>query len=351
MVEWEADIKRKTEAWLEESNSLTITVVGKTGTGKTSLINGLLGKKLGKEGDTLSRGTTQVEKFESDIKGVAVTIWDTPGLQDGLCKDDEYLQQMVDSGCVNAHLKIYCISMSNNRFEEGEINAINKFTTVVGRKFWKNCLFVLTFANSYANLCPLKTDPAEFLGARIAMWKDRIQEELQKSGIDERVVQQIAIIPAGYHEPLKTAPNPWKLPGIENWFYTFWFTCADVMDRSALPALVKANQRRFKQKISKDDLESNIEDVPIPLLKQGAMYAGAGAGGLVAGVGGGAGIGALVGAIVGAVGGPLGVAGGAAIGAEVGAQIGAGVAVVAEPMLLLWGYLRSQKQPTESLEE
>ena len=123
------------------------------------------------------------------------------------------------------------------------------------------------------------------------------------------------------------------------------------MDRSALPALVKANQRRFKQKISKDDLESNIEDVPIPLLKQGAMYAGAGAGGLVAGVGGGAGIGALVGAIVGAVGGPLGVAGGAAIGAEVGAQIGAGVAVVAEPMLLLWGYLRSQKQPTESLEE
>ena len=306
--------------------------------------------KVGKEGKTLSCGTKKVEEIKSDIKGVAVTIWDTPGLQDGLCKDDEYLQQMVDAGCINAHLKIYCISMSNNRFEEGEKNAINKFTTVVGRKFWKNCLFVLTFANSYVNHCPLKTDPAEFLGARIALWKDTIKEELQKSGIDERVVQQIVIIPAGYHEPLRITLNPYKLPGIENWFNTFWFTCADVMDRSALPALIRANQRRFKQEISDHDLESNIEDVPILLHKHGAAaikYAGAGASGLVAVAGGGAGIGALVGAIVGAVGGPLGVAGGAMLGAEVGAHIGAGVA----GHILAVYYLNSQKQPTESHKE
>lgn len=113
MNQWEADIKKKTEDWLKESNSLTIMVIGKTGTGKTSLMNGLLGMRLGEEGDTLNPGTTEVNKFSAEIEGVAVTVWDTSGLQDGTGKDDEYLQQIKDSGCLHSHLKLYCISMGN----------------------------------------------------------------------------------------------------------------------------------------------------------------------------------------------------------------------------------------------
>ena len=102
MKAWEKDIDEKTRIWLKESNRLTVTVIGRTGTGKTSLMNGLLGKTLGKEGDTLSRGTAHVTCFESKIQGVNVMLWDTPGLQDGMCK---YLQEMIESGCINANLK------------------------------------------------------------------------------------------------------------------------------------------------------------------------------------------------------------------------------------------------------
>ena len=291
-------------------------------------MNGLLGKEVGKEGCTLSRGTTFVESFKAEIQGVRVTIWDTPGLQDGECKDEEYLKEMIDSGCIDANLKVYCISMANTRFDESEMKALSEFTTKVGVKFWDCCMFVLTFANGYVSLCPLKTDQKEWLDRRIDQWKNGIKSELLKVGVEQGVVEQISIVPAGYHKPLQITPNPWKLPGIENWFYSFWYTCADVMDPTALPALVKANRHRFKYKITESDLEGTIENVPLPqYLQQGAIVAGAG----VAGLGSAAGVGALVGAIVGAVGGP--------VGALVGAEAGTAIAIVAEP-ILVWGYMR-----------
>lgn len=146
-------------------------------------------------------------------------------------------------------------------------------------------------------------------------------------------MQQINIVPAGYHQPTQAAPNPWKLPGIENWFYTFWYTCADVIDPSALPALVKANQCRFKQSITESDLQKSIVDVPLPYFKQGVIVADA----EVVGIG--AGIGTLVGALFGAVGGPIGVA--------VGAEAGAVVGMLTEP-LVLWAYMRYQRERLSS---
>ena len=247
---WEEDTSKKTKAWIEESNRFTITVTGRTGTGKTSLMNGLLGYKVGEEGRTLSRATTHVKSFEVKIQDVRVTIWYAPGLQDGECKDEEYVQEMNDSGCVDANLKVYCISIASVRFDESELNALSKFTTEVGVKFWDRCMFVLTFANMYVGLCPLSRDPKEWLDAKIDQWKNCIKSELHKVGVDESVVKQIPIVPAGYHAVLQSAPNPWQLPGIENWFYSFWYTCADVIDPAALAALVKANRHRFKEEIT-----------------------------------------------------------------------------------------------------
>lgn len=343
MVDWEADIKRKTEAWLEDCNSLTITVIGRTGTGKSSLMNGLLGKKLAKEGDGLNRETTIVEPFVSTIEGVEVTIWDTPGLQDGVCADEVYLQDMIDKGCIDANLKLYCISMGNTRFDESEIAALGKFTTKVGVKFWDRCMFVLTFANAYAALCRPDIDEAEWLRKRIVQWQERIKSELIKVGVDNDKVEQILIVPTGYHQPLKHALNPWKLPGINNWFFTFWYKCADVMDPAAVPALVKANRHRFQHNITEKDLQTSVDSVPLPFLQSAGEIVGVGTGATVAGLGVGAGIGALVGAVVGIVGGPVGVLGGAVVGAEIGAAAG-GVAATAASPALVWGYLRYRRR-------
>ena len=253
---WEEDIQEKTQKWTKQSSNLTITVTGSTGTGKTSLMNTLLGKEVGREGSVLSFGTTLVKSFQAEIQSVRVTIWHTSAFQDGECKDEECLKEIINSGCVNANLKVYCISIVNNRLASRDTKSLSEFTTKFGVKFWECCVFVLTFANSYAKDCPIWTDDKNWLYERTDQWRKCIKSELLKAGVEESVVEQIPIVPAGYHRPLQMASNPWKLPGIENWFYSFWCACANVIDPTALPALVKLNRQRFKQ-------DKTIQEIPV----------------------------------------------------------------------------------------
>ena len=253
---WDEVIQKKIQTWIKKKNCLTVTVIGRTGTGKTSLINTLLGKKVGKEGYTLDRGIKHVESIRTVIQGVQVTIWYASGIQDGGCNDEEYLQEMIDSGCVDANLKVYCISMANCRLEGSEKMALSKFTTKCGVKFWEHCMFVLTFANTYVGNFPPELDRKERFDRTIELWRNLIKSELLKVGVDKRVVEQIAIVPAGYHKPLQIAPNPWKLPGIENWLYSFWYSCANVIDPTALPVLVKLNVHQFMYDEIKNGLDN-----------------------------------------------------------------------------------------------
>jgi predicted GTPase len=62
---------------------LIILITGKTGTGKSALINGLIGKNLSKEGETLKPETTEVASFQRIVNGVPMKVFDSPGLQDG----------------------------------------------------------------------------------------------------------------------------------------------------------------------------------------------------------------------------------------------------------------------------
>ena len=56
-------------------------VIGKTGAGKSSFINFLLGTSL-KVSPTMQRGTSKVTVVSKDILNVNLQIFDTPGLAD-----------------------------------------------------------------------------------------------------------------------------------------------------------------------------------------------------------------------------------------------------------------------------
>ena len=240
------EIQEKLDEWLTTSVSVNILVSGKTGTGKSTLINGILGKKVCEEGGTLDPQTSEVKLFQTRIGEVQVNVFDTPGLQDGTTREAEYLKD-IKAKCEGVtDLLIYCIDMSKARYVRGgrEIEATRKLTAVLGNEIWENALFVLTFANRYINEAEDKFDePEEILEEfhkRKELWTTTIRAALRDEvGVDADIAERVQVIPAGH------ANKPQLLPESEYWMSNLWFEALFATKVEAQPALIKINQHRF----------------------------------------------------------------------------------------------------------
>ena len=102
----------------KSDNEVKIFITEKTGVGKSTLVNGLMGKQMVKEGDTLDPETSVVKGYKTKHRSVYVTVWDLPGLQDGTNNESEYLGDMKKQ-CSDMDLSIYCVSLKETRFFKG----------------------------------------------------------------------------------------------------------------------------------------------------------------------------------------------------------------------------------------
>ena len=211
-------------------------ITGRTGSGKTALINGFFDRKVGEEGDSPALGTIHVEAKEFHFNGTVAKIWDTPGLQNDTT-GDWYLEEMK-TYCSDCNLYIYCLSMQQLRFESSEIAAMGELTKTFGKNWWKKVLFVLTFAHYYPALCPSGCDERRFFEGQVKLWHDRLAKRLIDSGVEQEIAEKIVVVPTGYHKPLKHHPDPWALLGISNWLQNFLYKCAEVIDDQGFSAFV-----------------------------------------------------------------------------------------------------------------
>ena len=124
------------------SRDINILVIGKTGEGKSALINSLieLKREIAPEGafTDCCTTTTQSYTYRSIIPGVNVTIIDTPGLQDIQNKEHKYIQEMKNK-CHAISLVLYCMQLPNHRFTNDDIIAMQKFDQMFGQKFCGVC--------------------------------------------------------------------------------------------------------------------------------------------------------------------------------------------------------------------
>ncbi len=279
----------KVKKTLERATSLSILVTGRTGTGKSTIINGLLGMKMGdedcaEEGDSLDPVTKGLQSFHKKKGRIDVTVWDSRGLLDGKMDQDKNLKEMV-AQCSEVDLKLLCIDMSQTRFvrgqENADVRAMNKLTDEFGMDFWRNVMIILTFANEVR---------AKIFTKKLKEFKECLDTVLEEDvGIPKDIVSFVKAVPAGYHYER-------QLPDREYWLSDLWLECLDALPTpEAQGAFLTLNITRIKSasKVTEDQFSRSLHEQPLVITPEkslplksvlkilGCGAAGAGSGGVI----------------------------------------------------------------------
>ena len=282
----------KLDKWQKESTQVRILITGKTGTGKSAIINTFLGCKIAIEGDSLQSETKLVEEYPNKTIGdVRLRVWDSPGLQDGTENEADYLRQ-INEKCADVDLIIYCIRMTEARIVANgpDCCAMQKLSQpeVLGGNMWHNTIIVLTFANlveKKAKYSESITDPTpeaiqHFFSEEFMETKKAILERLiQNVGLPQELAQSIPIVPAGY----RTNPT---LPDLQTedgsrfyWLSSFWLQALAVTKLDAQPAMIKLNENRIVENEEEytDMKKSSLvlaDEAPLIFLRKGMEIGG-----------------------------------------------------------------------------
>ena len=329
----------KVEKILKEAASLRLLMTGRTGTGKSTLINGLLGMKMedddsAYESDGIEGpGQLRSQSHHKKRGRINVTVFDSRGLLDGTDEREQAksLREMVDK-CSDVDLKFLCIDMSQRKFVLGglddnlDIVAMKKLTEAFGVGFWENLMIILTFANKLEKRLSrsqqTKEQKAEAFINKLEEWEKRIRLALVEAGAPQAIAKSVKVVPAGHYK------NP-TLPDRKFWLSDLWFECLDALPTlGAQGAFLFLNIDRIKpsSSINESQLTQPLKDQPIPFspdLKVPKLKASANIIGFAIG---GATTGASI-ALCTLVGGPIAVAVGVPAGALLGFCIGLALGV------------------------
>lgn len=267
--------------WIQTSRSVNIFVTGKTGTGKSSLINGIVGRCVADEGNTLDPSTDKVTMYQYVVDGIEVNVWDSPGLQDGTNRESEYIED-IKRNCTKGDnstvvdLFIYCIRMSETRFvkDNQDIRAMHILTDTLGMGMWSNTMFVLSFANDVVDTGVEDLELADkeledHFNKKLTNWTERLRQTLEyELLIPEHIAKGVKVIPAGYHK----SPQLIKKSG-DYWLSKLWMAALYTAKSEAQPALIKINEHRLKsvEEIGQASIEQElIIAQPIIFAEKGA---------------------------------------------------------------------------------
>ena len=234
------------QEWIKEDNSVNVFVAGKTGTGKSALVNSLVGKEVSAEGNSLNPVTTQICEYMCKLDDTCINVWDSPGLQDGYGRENEYLRGIVRLS-KKIDLFIYCICMFERMFvySNGDIITMRLLSESLGLGIWKNALIVLTFANIVVDngkdkgLAGLALE--EYFQQKVENWKKCLRTVLvEQIHIPKEVVDHIKIVPAGHYKRLQLLHEG------ECWMSRLWLKALAACSSRAQPAFIRINEHRLK---------------------------------------------------------------------------------------------------------
>ncbi len=258
-------VYKKLRTWQDESKSVNILVTGKTGTGKSAIINSIVGMQVTKEGDTLKPQTKKIERTIKQVGDVQLQVWDSPGLQDGTKNEAGYVCE-ISTMCSAFDLIVYTMRMTQTKILKDDADCrsmkILSQPDALGPNMWHNVIIVLTFANIAESMiaeCKVDDSDSTLIDVKIQkIFRDDVESSIsairtvliESVGLSQKLAESIPIVLAGYSTDPATLPK--YSGGIcdgkrYHWLSDLWLKALQVTKLDAQPAMIKLNEHRMAE--------------------------------------------------------------------------------------------------------
>ena len=184
--------------------TFSFLVCGRTGIGKSTLVNFLVGKELckvndpGLPGGSFDPCTTEITLVSKKINGIVVNVRDYPGLE-GARDETEYIDKM-EKACgkhmENIDLILYCTDMTIARLPT-EVIVLKALTERFGQVFWEKSVFVMTKGNAVGFGTP-KGRSREYHKNVCYNLKSELCNQLIQLKVSKHIVESVPAVAAGY---------------------------------------------------------------------------------------------------------------------------------------------------------
>ncbi|KAM4565047.1 GTPase IMAP family member 9-like [Fundulus diaphanus] len=127
------------------SNETKIVLLGKTGIGKSSLGNTILGDSLFKGKVSPTSETNMCDAESKYINGKRVTVIDTPGICDNILKEEDLKAEMIKfiKNCAPG-IHAFLIVLRVDRYTDQEKEIIHKIKQYFSKEILKHAVVVFT---------------------------------------------------------------------------------------------------------------------------------------------------------------------------------------------------------------